>query len=194
MPKIFTEEQKEKLNQSLRQNCIAILKDRGYRGLNIRELTQITGISAGTFYHFYQSKEELILSLMDDCQVALQNQFLERYHTQGRIDRKTFIELYCNFFIWDENNILRYLSRDDMTTLLLRSGKQYSVGPVKDLMERNREYLKNPRKNMNLNAIINFTQLVNLCFENKDLLVAEELPDTIRTLLENMADEIFEEE
>ena len=61
-------------------------------------------------------------------------------------------------------------------------------------MEKNIKYIDKPKKNINFNAVINFTQLIHLCLENSDLLVNEEIDNTIKKLLENLADEIFEEE
>ena len=45
-----------------------------------------------------------------------------------------------------------------------------------------------------INAVINFIQLVNLCLQNSDLLVKEEIESTVKKLLENITEQIFEEE
>lgn len=147
-----------------------------------------------TFYHFFPSKEDLILAIMKDSQDHLTRRFQELYQLHGAVRKSDFISLYYQFFIEDKTNVFQYLSRDDLTALLLRSDHSVSFDSVRISITENLEFLAHPKKNINLNAIINFTQLVNLCIENKDLLVKEELSNTIKKLLENLADEIFEEE
>ena len=77
MPKIFSETRKQYLYKIIKQNCINLIREKGYRQLNIRELAKTTGISTGTFYNFYNSKEDLILSIMEDSQHNLQNRFFK---------------------------------------------------------------------------------------------------------------------
>lgn len=194
MPKIFSAAKKQMLYKMLKQNCIILMKENGYKGLNIRDLTRLSGISPGTFYNFYQSKEDLILDIADDCQNKLCEQFMELYKSKGNINRDEFIDLYYTFFVADKDNILKYLSRDDLTALILRSKSKVSFDTVKNIIINNIKFLSSPKEDININAIINFIQLVNLCIENKDLLVEEELTNTIKKLLNNIADEIFKEE
>lgn len=194
MPKIFSDEKKQKLYVILKQNCIALIKEHGYKGFHIRDLARMTGLSAGTFYHFYPSKEDLIFEILHDCQDRLEMQFMEIHQLKGSVGRKEWIDLYNTFFITDPNNMLRYLSGDDLTSLFLRTDRKISFETVKNLIADNLKYLSSPKENINFNAVINFTQLINLCNENRDILVEEELTGTIQRLLENIADEIFEKE
>lgn len=194
MPKIFSDTMKQSLYKIIKQNCIDLMRKKGYKQLNIRELAKITGISTGTFYNFFNSKEDLILSIMEESQNNLENRFLKLLECSGKISKSEFIDLYTFFFIKDEKNIFRYLSRDDLTTILFRTEKKQSFETIKISMKKNIKYIDKPKKNINFNAVINFIQLVNLCLENSDLLVKEEIENTIIKLLENVADEIFEEE
>lgn len=194
MPKIFSDAKKQFLYKSIKQNCIDLMSKKGYKQLNIRELAKITGISTGTFYNFYDSKEALILSIMEDAQRDLENRFWKLLECNRKITKVEFIDLYSFFFLRDEKNIFRYLSRDDLTAILLRAEKKQSFDVIKISMEKNIKYIDKPKKNINFHAVINFTQLIHLCLENSDLLVDEEIDNTIKKLLENLADEIFEEE
>lgn len=193
MPKVFSPDKKQQLFDLLKKNCILLMKERGYKGFNIRDLSSRTGISSGTFYHFYASKEALIFSIMMDCQNNLQNQFIKLFRNTGSVTRHDFIDLYFDFFMKDENNILRYLSRDDLTMLFLRSNQNQSKESIIDLMNANIQFIKHPKEKINYDAVINWIQIINLCIENNDLLIKEEFVNIIYRLLENMADEIYKE-
>ena len=194
MPKIFSDAKKQFLYKSIKQNCVDLMCKKGYKQLSIRELAKITGISTGTFYNFYDSKEALILSIMEDAQRDLENRFWKLLECNRKITKVEFIDLYSFFFLRDEKNIFRYLSRDDLTAILLRVEKKQSFDAIKISMEKNIKYIDKPKKNINFHAVINFIQLIHLCIENSDLLVKEEIENTVKKLLENLADEIFEEE
>ena len=194
MPKIFSDAKKQFLYKSIKQNCIDLMCKKGYKQLNIRELAKITGISTGTFYNFYDSKEALILSIMEDAQRDLENRFWKLLECNRKITKAEFIDLYSFFFLRDKKNIFRYLSRDDLTAILLRAEKKQSFDAIKISMEKNIKYIDKPKKNINFHAVINFTQLIHLCIENSDLLVKEEIENTVKKLLEKLADENIEEE
>ena len=180
MPKIFSDAKKQFLYKSIKQNCIDLMCKKGYKQLNIRELAKITGISTGTFYNFYDSKEALILSIMEDAQRDLENRFWKLLECNRKITKAEFIDLYSFFFLRDKKNIFRYLSRDDLTAILLRAEKKQSFDAIKISMEKNIKYIDKPKKNINFHAVINFTQLIHLCIENSDLLVKEEIENTVK--------------
>lgn len=194
MPKIYSDNKKQLLYKIIKENCIHTMRENGYKQLNIRDLTKMTGISTGTFYNFYHSKEDLILAIMEESQHNLEKRFLELFRSNGSVTKSKFIELYTFFFLEDEMNIFRYLSRDDLTNIFLRVEKIQSLVTIKYSMKKNIKYIDKPKQYINFSAVINFTQLVNFCLENDDLLVRDEMENTIKKLLENIADEIFEED
>lgn len=99
MPKIFSDARKQSLYKIIKQNCINLIREKGYKQLNIRELAKTTGISTGTFYNFYNSKEDLILSIMEESQHNLENRFFKILECNGKITKSGFVKLvviFCN--------------------------------------------------------------------------------------------------
>ena len=90
MPKIFSDARKQSLYKIIKQNCINLIREKGYKQLNIRELAKTTGISTGTFYNFYNSKEDLILSIMEESQHNLENRFFKILECNGKITKLEF--------------------------------------------------------------------------------------------------------
>ena len=90
MPKIFSDARKQSLYKIIKQNCINLIREKGYKQLNIRELAKTTGISTGTFYNFYNSKEDLILSIMEESQHNLENRFFKILECNGKITKSEF--------------------------------------------------------------------------------------------------------
>ncbi|MCF2970707.1 TetR/AcrR family transcriptional regulator [Synechococcus sp. Nb3U1] len=61
MPKIIDHDQYRK---ELLLKAFDLFAERGYGSLTMRQLAQGLGVSTGTLYHYFQSKEDLFLKLM----------------------------------------------------------------------------------------------------------------------------------
>ena len=100
MPKIFSDARKRSLYKIIKQNCINLIREKGYKQLNIRELAKTTGISTGTFYNFYNSKEDLILSIMEESQHNLENRFFKILECNGKITKSEFVERFLELSLF----------------------------------------------------------------------------------------------
>ena len=100
MPKIFSDARKQSLYKIIKQNCINLIREKGYKQLNIRELAKTTGISTGTFYNFYNSKEDLILSIMEESQHNLENRFFKILECNGKITKSGFVERFLELSLF----------------------------------------------------------------------------------------------
>jgi AcrR family transcriptional regulator len=63
--KAYTEQEKEKIKNSLVQEGIRLFRERGLKSVSIRTLTQTVGISQGGFYTFFEDKEDFITYLIE---------------------------------------------------------------------------------------------------------------------------------
>ena len=65
MPKTFTEKEKEIIRNTLIQKGSELFSKYGLKKTSITELTNAAGIAQGTFYNFYDSKEELYFEILE---------------------------------------------------------------------------------------------------------------------------------
>ena len=64
MPKGFTTEEKEIIKNTLIEKGAELFGTYGLKKTNIEEITNAVGIAKGSFYSFYNSKEELFLDVL----------------------------------------------------------------------------------------------------------------------------------
>ncbi|WP_227379654.1 TetR/AcrR family transcriptional regulator [Haladaptatus halobius] len=62
----FTEEKKKQVHESLRDTGRELFARYGVRKTTILELTEGAGIGTGTFYQYYESKEELYVDILEE--------------------------------------------------------------------------------------------------------------------------------
>jgi AcrR family transcriptional regulator len=76
LPRIFSETDRQAIRRSLLQKGRELFLRYGLRKTNVSELARAAGIAKGTFYHFFDSKEELCLEIFhreeDDLRGRLQ--------------------------------------------------------------------------------------------------------------------------
>ena len=75
MPRPFSGEEKEIIRRTLLKNGREIFASGGIRGTTIRQLSRAAGISPGTFYSFFPSKEHLLLELVEEEEKIIREQF-----------------------------------------------------------------------------------------------------------------------
>ena len=61
MPKIVDHDQRR---SELLGKCLTVFAEKGYGAVSTRELEQVTGVSTGTLYHYFGSKEDLFRKLV----------------------------------------------------------------------------------------------------------------------------------
>lgn len=64
MPKIYSEKEKENIREILLEEAQIALKHKGLESITIDKLVEVAAIPKGTFYLFYNSKEELFLDVI----------------------------------------------------------------------------------------------------------------------------------
>jgi AcrR family transcriptional regulator len=78
MPKIFTEKEKEIIRNTLIEKGREFFSIYGIKKTSITELTKAAGIAQGTFYTFFDSKEELYFEILELEEAKIDEQFVEK--------------------------------------------------------------------------------------------------------------------
>ena len=70
MPRAFSADENDHIRSRLRAAGAEAFARRGLRGTTVEELARAAGISKGAFYRFYDSKDALLLALVDEYETA----------------------------------------------------------------------------------------------------------------------------
>lgn len=90
MPRKFTPREEQEITRALREAGRTIMGSRGVRKTSIDDLVRSAGISKGSFYRFYQSKEALALEVLAEWERDFHAGIEERFRlTAPRGSRAT---------------------------------------------------------------------------------------------------------
>ncbi len=193
MPKIYSSEKRQEIKNKLLQVGLALIKQHGLKKMSIQELTKKVGIAQGTFYNFFTSKEMLVHELADIYQKKLNLKLEAIIASKGYLERNDLRQLYANMFLKDEDNVYRFLTSADLQILSTRLSCDYfdKITDVKKEMERHLLNVHEIKAYYDLDAVINWIQIMNLTIQNQDILVKTRVEKIILQMIENMLDELF---
>ena len=127
-PTVKFRRMKDKRRLQIMEAALKTFAGRGMAAAGIAEISRAAHISVGTFYLYFQNKEDLLFQLMDECAMELRQTLATAFNDKAEpMDRfenagRAFFREFCN-------------KRREMVILLLRE----SVGVSQRVEDRRKE-------------------------------------------------------
>ncbi|MGF7048928.1 AcrR family transcriptional regulator [Paenibacillus sp. DS2015] len=119
MPKGFSKIEKERINEKLILAAKQFMATHGFRKMSVEDLTKAAGISKGSFYQFYNSKDELCFEVMEQLE-AEQRELISGSILQPGMSAKEGFKQFLRqcFKLFETNPILSNFSKEDFEYLI----------------------------------------------------------------------------
>jgi Transcriptional regulator len=121
MPKGFNEKERQFIKSTLIEKGRALFTVYGLKRTSIEDLTKAAGIAQGSFYAFYNSKEELYFEILEKEQEAIRVE-LEKENEILKADAKDTIKaiLRRSLTLIENNSLVKQLYLDNQMETLIR--------------------------------------------------------------------------
>ncbi|WP_150271830.1 TetR/AcrR family transcriptional regulator [Paenibacillus tepidiphilus] len=120
MPKKFSEVEKAHIKQKLLESARSLFTRYGIKKTSVEDLTKGAGIAAGTFYAFYQSKEEIFFELLEVEESQIKTSLFENAAARP-LNKESFkLFLLESFKLMSENPIIRQILLTEQFEALIR--------------------------------------------------------------------------
>lgn len=121
MAKKFSEEEKASIRSRLIEQARHCFSTLGLKKTSVADMTKAAGIAQGSFYLFFESKEELYLEILQQEEARIQQLLMERYFSEQTLTKESFRQfLRDSFAIMENNPLLRQLHEEETMAILLR--------------------------------------------------------------------------
>ncbi len=121
MPRGFTQQEKDNINQRLISRGRELFSQYGVRKTSVDDLVRAVGISKGAFYQFYESKEALFLEIIERYEEEFRMRIFDNIHMSGGSPRENFKVLLKEAFrTWRENPLLSRFNQEEFDYLVRR--------------------------------------------------------------------------
>lgn len=121
MVKKFSDHEKELIRDRLLERGKELFGTFGLKKTSIEELTKAAGIAQGTFYLFYNSKEELYFDLLQKEEEQFRNRMLQEHLGKGLLTRDAFKRFLREALsVFETNPFLRQMLETDTMQQVMR--------------------------------------------------------------------------
>jgi AcrR family transcriptional regulator len=119
MPKGFTDKEKQIIRETLLREAEKLFDQYGVQKTTVEDITKASGISKGSFYLFYNSKEELFFDIMESIEKDIKKIFFNDIFPESSNRRESFKEFIKSFISTiDNTSIFKILNTQDLQYLL----------------------------------------------------------------------------
>ena len=187
MPANFTEEQRSEIRKKLIDTGYELIREMGLKKMKVSVIAQRTDIATGTFYHFFESKDDYVAGLIDEQGKEWQGQFFTLVQTNGKISLEQAVRCLRESFR-TEHNILMELTLDDWVWLKAHRTKDGLFSAVHDVKET-MQYLScidGIRPDLDIRIIINFFKAIYSMAQNRETFFKEVFETNIDMIFECM--------
>lgn len=121
MTKAFNDKEKELIRNKLIDKGKELFSRYGLRKTNIEDLTKAVGIALGSYYNFFQSKEELYFEIMEQEETYMKSRLLSIHKMEEELTEQS-LEAFLKdaFKMADESIFIKKLMNGEDYELLVR--------------------------------------------------------------------------
>lgn len=117
----FSDHEKAFIHKQLIHNGRELFSKLGFKKTSIAELTKAAGIAQGTFYLFFQSKEELYFEIMEAEEEAIRNQLLQDPNLSGKLTKDKLVHfLKKGLTIVENTPLFQQMFTDNIMEQIMR--------------------------------------------------------------------------
>lgn len=119
MPRIFSEKERVYIIASLQKSAMSELSRVGVRKTTVDELCRLSHLAKGSFYLFYESKEELFLDCIKSFADSLEEMYLEMLQN---LDENHIVTSLTTVFVtvakrFQNEGMFRFLDDENLTLI-----------------------------------------------------------------------------
>lgn len=128
MPRAFTDDEKGRIRASLLRSGRASFLERGLKGTTIDHLIASAGIGKGSFYQFFESKEDLFLELFSEEIPAMMTRLHEASFGKTTDTREALVRLMkAMIHELETNQLARVVLNDPAQLERFLSTKEFGI-------------------------------------------------------------------
>lgn len=183
----FTEEEREQVRRKLLDSGYELFLSSGFRRMTVAGITKRAGIAVGTFYNFYESKEQFVIALIKDTEAGFVTKMQNAFLSNGTITLQKFMKIYREFF-YPENNFLLNATLDDWVWLKshIKDCEYLNVENDLNKLQYLLPRIKGIRADVDPGVIVNSIKMIYALYQNRDTLFEDSIPANVDLIFDSL--------
>jgi hypothetical protein len=183
----FTKEQRDEIQCKLIEAGFELSSTIGFKKMTIARITEAAGVSVGSFYIFYDSKESFAKALIGEMEARSMSKLTALLSSGGTITVKEFLDWYRDYYR-TENNFLLKIRLEDWIWLKthITDGTYFESGKDTDRITKILPYITGIRKDIDLGIVINFIKSIYAIYQNRETFFEESLQRNVDLIFDTI--------
>ena len=184
MPIAFTEEEMTKLRHELILAGIRLSRELGLQRMSVEKITSAVEIAKGSFYIFFDSKEDFILEIADHANRETEKMLLAALNGRRQMSAHEFISFF-NTYIHSDYDLMGGLTVNDFFWLQKHIKKQDLFDPDAQLKTAQLwlSLINDVRDGVDVGTFINLIKSIYAIREHSDTMVKSSIENSIQVIL-----------
>lgn len=184
MPIAFTEEEMTKLRHELILAGIRLSRELGLQRMSVEKITSAVGIAKGSFYIFFDSKEDFILEIADYANRETEKMLFSALNGRRQMSAHEFISFF-NMYIHSDYDLMGGLTVNDFFWLQKHIKKQDLFDPDAQLKTAQLwlSLINDVRDGVDVGTFINLIKSIYAIREHCDTMVKASIENSIQVIL-----------
>lgn len=184
MPIAFTEEEMTKLRHELILAGIRLSRELGLQRMSVEKITSAVGIAKGSFYIFFDSKEDFILEIADYANRETEKMLFSALNGRRQMSAHEFISFF-NMYIHSDYDLMGGLTVNDFFWLQKHIKKQDLFDPDAQLKTAQLwlSLINDVRDGVDVGTFINLIKSIYAIREHSDTMVKASIENSIQVIL-----------
>ena len=184
MPVSFTKEQQEKIREQLFHEGIRLFRKHGVQRTTVSKLTAACNIAKGSFYSFYDSKEEFIIALAKWADENTEKMLAEKLGGRKQMSSHEFFEFFREY-LYSEYDLMNGLTAEDfywLKTHMANAGF-FNTADQLESLKIWLSLISDIREGIDCGTVVNLIKSIYAMREHRDTMVEESLDNSIEMVL-----------
>lgn len=184
MPIAFTEEEMTKLRHELILAGIRLSRELGLQRMSVEKITSAVEIAKGSFYIFFDSKEDFILEIADYANRETEKMLLAALNGRRQMSAHEFISFF-NTYIHSDYDLMGGLTVNAFFWLQKHIKKQDLFDPDAQLKTAQiwLSLINNVRDGVDVGTFVNLIKSIYAIREHSDTMVKASIENSIQVIL-----------
>ena len=184
MPASFTKEQQEKIREQLFHKGIRLFRKHGVQRATVSKLTAACGIAKGSFYSFYDSKEEFIIALAKWADENTEKMLAEKLGGRKQMSAHEFFEFFREY-LYSEYDLMNGLTVEDFYWLKthMADADFFNTADQLELLKTWLSLISDVRESIDCGTVVNLIKSIYAMREHRDAMVEKSLDNSIEMVL-----------
>lgn len=184
MPIPFTEEQQKQIRENLFRAGIRLSKELGLQRMTVSKLAKEAGIAKGSFYHFFESKEEFILALADYDNEKMKEMLANALAGRKQMTTHEFF-LFLREYFYSDYDFMGRLTIDDFIWINTHMdvGDAFDARNQLNLIKSLLPLISDAREDVDYGTVVNLVKSIYAMREHRTTMVLDSLDNSIELVL-----------